>query len=288
MSYILEALKKAEQARLATKLPDRQSLVLSSDDPVRQRFAWISGAMLIIALAAVVIAAGIGWWFSDKARENQLPEKVAVMPPTSLIGAGTTREAMAIPHAPTVNAAVAERLAEGSHDNVGTGVLSTRTTEKVITPLLVAHALTSSQSVADKKLHALVERTDKSARIEALPGHKPAARLPGSASLASGAEAGPEPKRADKGSATTADLKPSRDSRVLHIEGLPPEVRRDVPKISATGYVYSADTGVRVVNVNERSLQEGDELMAGLKLEQIAPDHVLFSFRGYRFRIEMF
>jgi general secretion pathway protein B len=84
------------------------------------------------------------------------------------------------------------------------------------------------------------------------------------------------------------DLKPSRSLRVLHLEELPPEVRRDVPKISATGYVYSADTGVRVVNVNERSLQEGDELMAGLKLEQIAPDHVLFSFRGYRFRVEMF
>jgi general secretion pathway protein B len=100
------------------------------------------------------------------------------------------------------------------------------------------------------------------------------------------------PKRAEKPVATAAvesmGLKLSRSMRVLYLEELPPEVRRDVPKISATGYVYSADTGVRIVNVNERSLQEGDELLAGLKLELIAPDHVLFSFRGYRFRVEMF
>jgi general secretion pathway protein B len=230
MSYILEALKKAEQARLAAKLPDIQSLALSSGEPVRERLAWLFGAVLVIALAS---AAATGWWFSAKAHEKPSPEKVAViaaLTPLTPIEAQAMREPLAKPDARDVDAA----------------------------------ALAPSRS------------DDEAPRVRPIstPEQKAA------------------PKRAEKPVATAAvesmDLKLSRSMRVLYLEELPPEVRRDVPKISATGYVYSADTGVRIVNVNERSLQEGDELLAGLKLEMIAPDHVLFSFRGYRFRVEMF
>ena len=41
-------------------------------------------------------------------------------------------------------------------------------------------------------------------------------------------------------------------------------------------------------SIDERSLREADELFSGLRREQIAQDFLLFSFRGDRFRVEMF
>jgi general secretion pathway protein B len=292
MSYILEALKKAEQARLAAKLPDRQSLALSSDEPVREHLAWLVGAMLVTALAG---AAAMGWWFSGKAHEKPAPEKVAIISPLTPITpleADAAREAVAKPGARGVDVAA---LARSRSYNAAASVPPISTPEQVVAPLIVARPAASSQSGAYGKPRDLVEQADRSAGNVGLPEQKPVAKLSEPAGRASDQKIAL--KRADKALVIAAvesidlkpvDLKSSRVSRVLHIEELPPEVRRDVPKISATGYVYSADTGVRVVNVNERSLQEGDELTAGLKLEQIAPDHVLFSFRGYRFRVEMF
>jgi general secretion pathway protein B len=293
MSYILEALKKAEQARLAAQLPDKQSLASSSDEPVRERIGWLFGAMLVSALAS---AAAMGWWFSGKAHEKPAPEKVAVISAlTSItpVEANAASEPVAKPNARDVDAASwapVRRDKDQHSDNVAPRELPVSTPEQVVAPLIVARPVISSQSGAYSKRRDSVPQADKPAGNVDLHEQKPAANPSDSANSASEQKA--SPKRADKTVASTAveseGLKLSRSMRVLHLEELPPEVRRDVPKISATGYVYSADTGVRIVNVNERSLQEGDELVAGLKLEQIAPDHVLFSFRGYRFRVEMF
>jgi general secretion pathway protein B len=290
MSYILEALKKAEQARLAAKLPNIQSLALSSDEPVRERLAWLFGAMLVSALAS---AAAMGWLFSGKAHEKPAPEKVAIVAPFISIEADAAREPVTKPNARDVDAAaLARSRSDNGHpnDNGIPGVLPISTPAHVMAPIIVARPETSSHSGVYSRARDSVPHAEKSAGTAGSPEQKPAAKPSGMASPATDQKAAP--KRADNAVASTVvesiDLKPSRGSRVLHLEELPPEVRRDIPKLSATGYVYSADTGVRIVNVNERSLQEGDELMAGLKLEQIAPDHVLFSFRGYRFRVEMF
>jgi general secretion pathway protein B len=284
MSYILEALKKAEQARLAGKLPDRQSLALSSEEPARDRLAWLYGAMLATVIAS---AAAMGWWFSGKSHEKLMPEKMVIISPFTPIEADAVRGPVAKPNARDVDVAA---LVLSRSDNVAPGVLPISPAEQAVVPLTTAQPVTSSQSGAYSKPRDSAQQAANSAGTVGSSEQKPVAKPAGLASPSPDQKAAA--KRADKAVPTAAvestDLKLSRRLRVLHLEELPPEVRRDVPKISATGYVYSADTGVRIVSVNERSLQEGDELMAGLKLEQIAPDHVLFSFRGYRFRVEMF
>jgi general secretion pathway protein B len=286
MSYILEALKKAEQARLAAKLPNIQSLALSSDEPVRERPAWLFGAMLVSALAS---AAAMGWWFSGKAHENPVHEKLAIISSLTHREAEAAPEPVAKPDTRAASDAVLGRPRSDS-DRMLPVLVPAGVPEQAVAPLPGARPGTSSQSDFKSRPRDLVQQADKPAGALASSEPKHAAKPASSANPALAQKAAPV--RVDKPVATAAvepvELKLSRSMRLLHLEELPPEVRRDVPKISATGYVYSADTGVRVVNVNERSMQEGDELMAGLKLEQIAPDHVLFSFRGYRFRVEMF
>jgi general secretion pathway protein B len=66
---------------------------------------------------------------------------------------------------------------------------------------------------------------------------------------------------------------------------LPPFIRNDLPEFKVSGHAYSQEPGTRVVRVNEKILQEGQELSAGLRVEEIIPDGVVFSYQGYRFRI---
>ena len=54
--------------------------------------------------------------------------------------------------------------------------------------------------------------------------------------------------------------------------------------MSISGYSYSAAAKERMVGINDRLFQEGQYVADGLKLEQITPDGLIFTYRHYRFR----
>lgn len=49
-------------------------------------------------------------------------------------------------------------------------------------------------------------------------------------------------------------------------------------------HAYSGNPGKRLVGINNRILREGEYVVPGLKLEQITPDGMIFSYKGYSFR----
>ncbi len=65
---------------------------------------------------------------------------------------------------------------------------------------------------------------------------------------------------------------------------LPASIQQEIPKISISGLVYSDDSQGRLVGINDQLLREGEYPAPGLKLEQITPDGVIFSYKKYRFR----
>jgi general secretion pathway protein B len=74
--------------------------------------------------------------------------------------------------------------------------------------------------------------------------------------------------------------------RLVNWNELPPEIKGALPpsfKVSA--HIYDPDPKNRVVRVNDRMLQEGQELAPGLKVEEIIPGGIIFSYKGFRFRI---
>lgn len=71
---------------------------------------------------------------------------------------------------------------------------------------------------------------------------------------------------------------------MLSMAELPSSIQGQLPKISVSGYAYSSDPRARVAVINRRMLGEGDEVVAGVKVEQILREGVIFSYRGYRFR----
>jgi general secretion pathway protein B len=70
------------------------------------------------------------------------------------------------------------------------------------------------------------------------------------------------------------------ESSLSSIDGL--------PKLSLSFLVYSKNPPDRMVSINGRMVREGQEVSAGLKLEEIAPDGVIFNYKGYRFRKGVF
>ena len=65
---------------------------------------------------------------------------------------------------------------------------------------------------------------------------------------------------------------------------MPASIRKTLPVMSVAVHAYSSAPGDRLVSINGRMLREGDILAPDLKLEQITPDGMIFTYRGYRFR----
>jgi general secretion pathway protein B len=65
---------------------------------------------------------------------------------------------------------------------------------------------------------------------------------------------------------------------------LPSALQQEIPKLVILIHAYSDTPKSRFILINDRKWHEEDYPAAGLKLEQITPDGVIFSYKGYRFR----
>jgi general secretion pathway protein B len=77
---------------------------------------------------------------------------------------------------------------------------------------------------------------------------------------------------------------PAQEQKVLLMAELPAAIRREIPAMSIPVHTYSDTPKERIVGINDRLLREGEYLAPGLKLELIAPDGVVFSYKRYLFR----
>ena len=259
MSYILEALKKAELDRAAGKLPDMKTMVLAPRESESSRSMLPYAAALG---AVIVLGAGAGWWFSGKSMPKTPREK----PP--VVSAAAPAPAPEWPAAPVLSGAPPSLSPPARQPDVKSLRAMPETSKTVphTVPPLAQITKPAPNSKSEKPPAALPQAVAPAAKVAetATPPDKPVAKT------------------------QALDLRMSTGLRVLAVGELPADIRKQLPKITAGGYVYSADAASRVVNINERSLREGDELVSGMRLDQIAQDHVVFSFRGYRFRVEMF
>jgi general secretion pathway protein B len=72
--------------------------------------------------------------------------------------------------------------------------------------------------------------------------------------------------------------------KALRFDELPVQIQREIPAMTVQLHAYSSLPSERIVYINSTKLQEGDSLIPGLMLEQITPDGMIFSYKGYRFQ----
>lgn len=66
---------------------------------------------------------------------------------------------------------------------------------------------------------------------------------------------------------------------------LSPEVRAQLPTVNVSGATYSKDAAVRMLIVNGKVVQEGQEIAPGLKLETIGQRSAVLNHQGMRYSI---
>lgn len=64
---------------------------------------------------------------------------------------------------------------------------------------------------------------------------------------------------------------------------LPLAIQQELPPLTISVHAYSPRAADRLVYINGRLLHEGDKVAPGLKLEQITPNGMILSYKGYTF-----
>jgi general secretion pathway protein B len=84
---------------------------------------------------------------------------------------------------------------------------------------------------------------------------------------------------------TEKEIPPPDKTKLYSLNELPSSVRQKLPDFSLSVFLYADEPASRIVRVNGNMMKEGQYLSSGLKLEEIVPDGVIFSYLNYRFRI---
>ena len=76
----------------------------------------------------------------------------------------------------------------------------------------------------------------------------------------------------------------AQEQKAIPMAELPLQIQYEIPAMTVQLHAYSSNPSERLVYINSTKLREGGSLMLGLRLEQITPDGMIFSYKGYRFQ----
>lgn len=159
--------------------------------------------------------------------------------------------------------------------SVGRTLSSGSTVQQTQTSLNESSKITtevlSNKKISEKKLSSVPKTTTKEAMSE---------------------EQIPVDKAANKKNRLTEKIAEEKvvtqsKKRLFSLNELPSNIKDGLPTFKISGHAYSPNRQNRVTRVNEKILQEGEELSAGLKVEEITPEGIVFNHQGYRFLIKI-
>ena len=260
MSYILEALKRADAERQRGGVPGLHAQTGSGVTAVESGDAggrpWLlAGA----ALALLLIGGAVAWWW--RAGPVATPVGVSGAPASPVVSGAPALPPMPGPvtTAPALRATAAPAAA-----------VSRAPTAAVLRA--PAAAVLPAPAAAGLRAPAAAVLP---APAVALNAAAPAA----SAVPATVATAAP--------AAVAAAPVAAVPERLLQLGELPDVLRREVGPLNPGGSIYAEQAGARMVILNGQVFREGDLLAAQLRVEQIRPRSVVLSLRGQRFELAL-
>jgi general secretion pathway protein B len=278
MSYILDALKKAESERRLGTVPSvhAQPISITSfhdvSSPWRKPWIWL-------ALAILLGCAGILIWFQ--------PWQHAFDSTT----VGAAGPAVVAPLQNTVNGDVKRRSEQevGTEAPIVEGASDTQVPATVAqgSPAKTDSAIISAQPAPAVLPHAKTNKPSKAAAEEPRtlrPNSKPTKQSGQSGDGGSvPSAASPELKAVKKQKVVPASV--PAEKRVAALRELPENIQREIPALVVGGFIYSNRPAERSVLINNKLLHEGDEVTPGITLEKMLPKEAVLNYKGYRYRI---
>jgi general secretion pathway protein B len=267
MSYILEALKKAQAERQLGNAPTIHAPPLIHPVPAgpaasrKPLLIGLGAGVLVVAVAAAVA------WRQQGGEPARAPVVVAASTPT----AAPAAPAVVPGPAPSPAAAVPE-------------------------PAPLPAAAVSPNSAARPAPADSAERAPRPARPPGTAVAKTEPR-PLPESNVGVTDAGSRPAQAERGASSAAvaaataptapqpEAEPAAYEGVRGLQALPEVIQREVPKVVFGGYIYSQNPADRLMLIDKTLRREGEEVAPGLVLERLLPKAAVMNYRGYRYRV---
>lgn len=83
----------------------------------------------------------------------------------------------------------------------------------------------------------------------------------------------------------TPEPEEKTSSEVISLSQASSMIKNKLPALNFQTHIYASEPSRRWIKVNDSEVVEGDEIMAGVKLEHIQPRHVVISFLGQQLSI---
>jgi len=256
MSYILEALKKAQAERQLGSSPTIHAPTLQAGAHTAASGRLKRPVMLALVAMAVVIVVLL----------------VLMLRPASLVAPAVS----SAPAAPAMPAGSEDAIAVAPQQPGPALQLPAALPEPVTALPEPVTALPPPVATVTTPLAQPSTSPAKSATALAQPSTPPARpSTPAAASMASPASA------ATPAPATTARV----EEPVLNLRELPEPIQRAIPPVTVGGYIYSRNAADRLLLVDKILRREGEEVAPGLLLEKLNPKEAVFNYKGYRYRV---
>ena len=274
MSYILEALKKAQAERQLGNAPD-----IHTPAPVHVPAAATTANRkpLLIGLGAGAVAAalvaGIAWRSAAPGGEPAVLARADT--PAGNTAAPGGASAVAVPPAPAVAVADVPPVVDAPVAPSAAPRAS---------PMNVAAATAPAVPAPPPPAAAL-----PAAPVPSTPAPRVAAAPPAPAATRDAAPEAvylPAPARTPEPPAAPVSAPdPAAEETLRTLQQLPEAIQREVPKVAVGGYIYSPNPADRLLLIDKTLRREGEEVAPGLVLERLMPKYAVMNYRGTRYRV---
>jgi general secretion pathway protein B len=244
MSYILDALKKAERERGISKVPTLETVHDSQSVPQIRR--WIIPGLFILCAAVIL------WLLLFPLRSKKDPASLH------------TAESV-VP----VQQSVAKEIAPASAKAAPAVITQTETPAP-------AKPVTSQETPAQKTPVAVIPAPPPAQAVDSRPA--PAAKTPEPAQEPVGGGGNPEVKV--RPSSATQEKPPIQEKPLNQENPLP--IRAAIASMTMTIHSFSDVQAERFVFINGKKYSEGDYVDGYYRIESITPEGAVLSYEGIR------
>ncbi|MGW8391074.1 general secretion pathway protein GspB [Pseudoduganella sp. HUAS MS19] len=272
MSYILEALKKAQAERQIGSTPTIHAPTLASA-PVGQG---ARGKRAPVIVAMVLMAAAIAGLATMLVRQQPgASQPAAAIAPAAVGQAPVPAAAAPAPVAAAPAASVANNAAPAA-----TAAAPSTAPAATGQPILPQPTATTAQA------RAAEAPTAQRGSVSQPTGPRPAG-----ARVAEAPQPAPQKQAVNAtlgaGMAPASPPPAPMEEQVQSLRELPEPIQRAIPQVTLGGYMYSKNPADRLLLIDKVLRKEGEEVAPGLILDKLQPKQAIFSFRGYRYRVPL-
>lgn len=293
MSYILDALKKAESERERGLVPGLHAQPMSGSQASVAGQQSVKPVFVVTALGLLAVLVMLGLWWQAQATARSLPALAvaAMQAPVS-----TTPLSPSIPIV-AVNSVTVAGLQSAASSVAAVTAAPTETAQPALPAApqkgsgMAPAQITPLPALPSVALPAAVPPTPKSSDKPVTPVRPDkAAPKPARSDLTPVAvPARPEPQTVDNPLKNAGETRVSNVTTaqnqlpVSKLSELPADVRLALPKLVISGSTYSDTPAYRMVIINGQVFHEGDKIAADMVLQQIKPNAMVLDYKGQRY-----